>query len=101
MIIYSVTCKVDAASAKQWEDYFIATHLDDVKNTGCFTGYSFRKELSEDADVVFVSEYYASSMVDLDRYNESFAHAMKQDILDKFSGQFTAIRRIYTQLIVK
>ncbi|MFK7948081.1 MAG: DUF4286 family protein [Saprospiraceae bacterium] len=41
MIIYQVTCKVNISIAERWETYFEEDHLDDVLNTGYFTGHSF------------------------------------------------------------
>jgi len=96
MIKYRVECKVQKAVAEQWEKYFVETHLDDVLNTGCFTGYAFDKAIENEQDsVVFVSEYLCPSQEKLQEYNEKFAPAMKQDILSKFEEKFTAERTTF------
>lgn len=96
MIIYSVACQVDKDVAEKWEQYFIETHLDDVYNSGCFTGYSFRKETENvDGRINFVSEYYCTSMANMEEYNAKHAAALKQDIMDKFGGKFSASRRFF------
>lgn len=89
-----------AAAAEKWEQYFLRVHLDDVLNTGCFTGYNFRKSLSSESTdrVVYISEYYCPSEEVLAQYNHTHAPALKQDIMDKFAGQFTASRTVYALL---
>lgn len=99
MIIYSVQCRVQSESAEAWERYFLDTHLDDVLNTGCFTSYVFKKEISDEAnEMLFIADYYSPSQESLDTYNREFAAALKQDVMDHFSGKFTAQRQIF-QLI--
>lgn len=101
MIIYSVQCKVNAASAAAWEKYFVEEHLDDVVNTGCFTGYTFKQEISDtEEELLFISDYFCPSLEVLEKYNQEFAPALKQDVMSKFAGQFTASRKLY-KLITK
>lgn len=65
-------------------------------NTGCFTGYAFYKVIeNDDNTVVFASEYFCASIEKLNEYNEKFAPLMKQDILSKFEGKFSAKRSIF------
>lgn len=101
MIVYQVTCKVNNVVAERWEKYFVEHHLDDVLNTGCFTGYDFRKEKVDDENILFSSEYYCRSKADLERYNKQFAAALKADINGKFSGQYDCRRHIYESIISK
>ena len=96
MIIYSVQCIVKADSAAAWEKYFVEEHLDDVLNSGCFTAYTFKEELSESGEeVLFISDYFCPSQEVLDKYNQEFAPALKQDVIEKFGGKFTATRKLY------
>lgn len=100
MLVYSVECRVDADVAQQWKDYFVKTHLRDVFDSGCFTGYSFREDTEKiDGQVAFVSEYYCPSQEKLAEYNAHHAAALKQDIMGKFSGKFTASRRVFTEIV--
>ena len=101
MIIYQVTCKVNQSVAEHWEQYFIEQHLDDVLNTGCFTGYSFRKEKLEQENTLFSTEYYCNSKADLERYNIQFATALKADINGVFGDQYDCQRHIYQSIISK
>lgn len=101
MIIYQVSCQVDSAIANQWEKYFVEHHLDDVLNTGCFTGYNFRKEKLDKENILFSSEYYCDSIEDLERYNLEFAAALKEDINTKFGGQYDCYRHIYQSIVSK
>ncbi len=101
MIIYQVSCKVNIDVAAKWEAYFIEQHLDDVLNTGCFTGYDFRKEKLDEENILFSSEYYCESEADLERYNTTFAAALKADINSKFGGYYDCHRHIYQSIISK
>jgi len=102
MIKYRVECKVQKVVAADWEEYFVETHLDDVLNTDCFTGYAFDKSIEKNEDTItFVSEYFCSSLDKLKEYNEKFAPIMKQDILSKFEGKFIARRSIFEVITKK
>lgn len=96
MIVYSVKCEVDNSVANDWSQYFVEKHLDDVLNTGCFSGYSFRKEIALNPDkTIFVSEYYCPSLETMDKYNKNHADVLKSDIMNKFGGQFSATRNVF------
>ena len=84
-----------------WEDFFVQEHLEDVYQTGCFTGYAFRKTLEEDGRVLFSAEYYCHDQSELDRYNQHYASRLKQDVVDRFEGRFTAGRRVWVDLLRK
>ena len=96
MIAYCVSCTIDRSIASDWEKFFLEEHLDDVLHTGCFTDYSFRKELSESEEdkVTYIAEYYAANMENYQAYLEQFAPKLKKDVLDRFSGKFTASRQL-------
>lgn len=99
MIIYRVECKIHQSEAERWKQYFIDIHLVDVLNTGCFTGYSFQKEMIDETETVtFISEYYCPDMETLERYNQEFAAVLKADIYGKFSN-YTCVRNIYEKII--
>jgi len=95
MIVYQVNCYVKKEAAERWENYFVEEHLDDVLNTKCFTGYSFRKGEETKEEILFSSEYYCESEEHLKKYNEKYAAALKVDAKSKFDGMFRAERRIY------
>lgn len=101
MIIYQVSCKVDLAVADRWEQYFRDVHLEDILDTGCFFGYSFRKELVNKKNALFVSEYYCHTEADLTLYNTQFAEALKGDIIEHFEGKFTASRKVFREVTKK
>ncbi len=101
MIVYQVSCQVNKAMAEMWTQYFKNVHLDDILDTGCFTGCSFRRSVENDETVLFVSEYYCTSLADLERYNQEFADSLKSDITDKFGGQFSASRNVFQILSEK
>ncbi len=100
MFIYSVSCTMPTEIAPKWEQFFLDKHLDDVVNTGYFTGYSFRKVVGvENTDeVTFVSEYYFNEMSDFENYNKNAASKLKTEVMELFEGKFRATRQILQKM---
>ncbi len=95
MIEYRVSCTLHKEHAQQWEQYFLEQHIDDVMNTACFERYEFKKELTDEKDsVTYITSYYCKNIETLNRYNERFAPALKEDVMSKFDGLFSAKRSI-------
>ena len=91
--------KGEVISLGVWEEFFLEKHIDDVLQTGCFTGYEFKKEIEQSEDtVLYAAEYHCQSMEFLNTYNERFAKELKEDVLKRFSGKFTAQRSVFTVL---
>lgn len=99
MIVYQVNCQVDTAIAEKWEQYFKDVHLDDVISTGCFYGYSFRKEVNTEDRVLYSSEYYTTSAELLKKYDREFAQELRQEVVEKFNGHFTASRKVFEIIV--
>ena len=81
---------------EEWERFFLDKHLDDVVNTGYFTGYSFQREVDSEEieEVTFVSEYYCQSLEQLYLYNKNAAADLKKEVMDLFDGKFRAKREV-------
>ncbi|MEO1715251.1 MAG: DUF4286 family protein [Bacteroidota bacterium] len=92
--VYRVQCAVRPDLADQWEAFFREKHLDDILNTGHFTGYSFRRALepAEDGYLIFVSEYYYVSKANFSAYLNLSAAEMKRDVQEHFPEGFRASR---------
>ena len=99
--VYRVQCAVRPDLADQWDTFFQEKHLEDVFNTGHFTGYSFRRELEPAADgyLIFVSEYYYDAEADFSAYLEGPAAEMKKDVMKYFPEGFRASRS-HSQIIM-
>ena len=100
MIIYRVSCTMSKDIGKRWERFFIEKHLDDVVNTGYFTGYSFRKviEMKATEEVTYVSEYFCPNMESLEAYNKTAAPALKKEVIELFDGKFRASRELLEEV---
>lgn len=95
MIEYRVECLVHYKQAQEWEAFFIEHHLQDILDTGCFTGYRFTKDTeAEGNSVKFVSSYYCESFDILEKYQETHSAKLKEDVASRFEGKFTATRSI-------
>ncbi|MEM1220508.1 MAG: DUF4286 family protein [Bacteroidota bacterium] len=92
--VYRVQCAVRPDLADQWDAFFREKHLDDVFNTGYFTGYSFRRETETDTEgySIFVSEYHYASKSDFAAYLEGPAAEMKKDVQGRFPEGFRCSR---------
>jgi len=99
MIVYNVTVKVDNDILEDWLTW-IQSHMPEVVDTGCFTGYSFFELLDPKVDEhrTFVAQYFANSEADYERYINEFASEMREDGLMKFGDKFTAFRSILKKM---
>ena len=81
---------------EEWNRFFLEKHLDDVVNTGYFTGYSFQKEIDTDEieEVTFVSDYYCRDLEQLYLYNKNAAASLKEEVIELFGGKFKAKRQV-------
>lgn len=101
MYIYSVTCQVSNSIADEWQTLFLKKHLQDVVDTGCFTKYQFRKNISEESSgtTSFTAEYYFDNMAQFELYNEKFAADLKKEVGDLYGGQYNCHRKIYEVIV--
>jgi len=103
MIVYSVAYSVPTEIVTDWEQFFLEEHLEEMVNSGHFTGYSFRKVLAapDTKIITFIAEYYCKSVDDMKAYNELSAEALKAIVLEKFGDQFKAVRALFFVLSEK
>jgi hypothetical protein len=100
MYIYSVTITIENETETEWLEFMQQKHIADVLKTGYFTSASMRKAVNEDnaAFVTYNIEYTADSMEAYTQYQQLEATRLQKDVADRFSGKFTAQRRVYQKV---
>lgn len=99
MIIYRVKSTVVAEKAAAWEQYFREKHINDLLNTGFFTGFVFSKMTeNNENETVFLVDYYAPNAESIEQYAATAAPALQADVKAHFEGFFRSERSILTLL---
>ncbi len=95
MILYNVTVKVDQNAESDWLKY-MKKHIQDVLNTGCFTGYRMSRLLDqpENEDPTFIIQYECESKAILNIYLEKHAPALRDEVNQLFKDRFVAFRTV-------
>jgi hypothetical protein len=97
MYVYNVTIKIAAEIENDWKNWMLQTHLQDVVNTGCFTGYRFYELIQEEPDPegpTYIAQYLAENKENYERYIEQHAGRLRQDGFNKWGNRFIAFRTI-------
>jgi hypothetical protein len=76
MIIYEITAKVRLDLCEKYETYMRETHIQDLLDTGAFSGASLAKG---DAGIYRI-QYEAYGREELDRYLKEHAPSMREDV---------------------
>ena len=100
MYIYSVTIAIENETETEWLKFMKQKHIADVLKTGYFSTASMRKALNEE-NATFVTyniEYTTNSMEAYTQYQQLEAARLQKDVADRFSGKFTAQRRVYQKV---
>lgn len=100
MYVYSVFLTINIDIVVEWQNFMTQKHLQDVMNTGCFESYNFLKvdEYHSENGVNFRVDYFAKSKEELDEYLNKYTEDLRQDVLNRFGGKFTAYRKIYHRI---
>jgi len=100
MFIYNVTVSINKANEAEWVQWMKEKHIADVLNTGLFSGNKFYKVLSHDdpATCSYCSMYFTSSLDNFVKYLNDFAPALRQDVDNRFGGQYAAFRTLLEEV---
>lgn len=93
MIIYNVTCNMDASLEAVWIPW-IREHIAKVLGTGLFMDARFTRVLVEDKDghSTFSIQYKANSKEALLEYYKNHAPALRKEGIEKFGDQVLSFR---------
>ncbi|QJP34161.1 DUF4286 family protein [Nonlabens sp. Ci31] len=93
MIIYNVTCNMDASLESEWIPW-IREHIAKVLGTGLFMDARLTRVLVEDKDgsSTFSIQYKAIDKDALQKYYDDYAPALRKEGLAKFGERVLSFR---------
>ena len=96
MIIYNVTCSVDANISEEWLRWMKDHHIPKVMNTGIFIETQINRVISDERNklVTYAIQYTCKTMKDLHRYQVKFAPSLQKDHSDKYGSKVVAFRTL-------
>jgi hypothetical protein len=97
MIVYNVTCNLDASMADEWLQWMQEVHIPEVMATGCFLEYKMLRLLTEaqgNEGVNFAIQYTAASLEDYHRYRDEHGPALQQKTRERYGDRILAYRSL-------
>jgi Domain of unknown function (DUF4286) len=96
MIVYNISIKIVPEIEEEWVRWQKDEHIPDVMSSGQFTEHKFYRllEQSEPDGIIYVVQYFASSLENYNRYINDTSHTLRQKALDKWGNKFIAFRTI-------
>lgn len=99
VVIYEVNLELEAAIAAEF-DRWLDKHIDEMLRLSGFESAQVYSDEGTTGEVVNRTvQYRVRSEADLDNYLTHHATAMRAEGQDKFSGRFTATRRVLTPVL--
>jgi hypothetical protein len=95
MILYNVTTSIEPRIAEEWVAYMRDHHMAEVVGTGCFIRSQLLRLLNEEDDgITYAAQYFAISLEQLEAYQEHFAPALREEMDQKFKGNYVSFRTV-------
>lgn len=94
MIAYEVTVEVDDGLTERYIEFMRTQHIPKVLATGCFAHAEFDRA----TETRFRQRYLAASLIDLERYLERHAPALRADYSKEFPSGTKLTREIWEEL---
>lgn len=97
MIEYSVQITISKIIEKEWLDYMLNKHINDVMSTGFFLSYKILKKVDDDyaEKSEYSIRYLCSSKEKFDEYITKDAKRLQSEHIEKFGEHFTAKRNLF------
>jgi DNA-directed RNA polymerase beta' subunit len=100
MLIYNVTTGVDKKIEQEWLIWMKEVHIPDVMKTKMFVGHKMYRVLASDDDetVSYAIQYQAQSIHQIEKYLETFAPALREDVKKKFGEGAVSFRTLLEEV---
>ena len=100
MLLYNVTVGIDRDAEAEWLQYMREKHIQEVLNTGLFTGHKMYKVLhdQEDGTISYSIQYFARSIEDIQQYLEVFAPVLIEQHRKRFEHRHVAFRTLLEEV---
>lgn len=95
MILYNVTMNVDLSIEEEWLNWMKNVHVKDVLATGFFINHKiFRLISQEQQGVTYAFQYFANSIEDIEKYQESFGPKLQMDVVNRYGEGVMTFRTL-------
>tara|TARA_X000000368_G_C22830626_1_gene623171 strand:+ start:176 stop:484 length:309 start_codon:yes stop_codon:yes gene_type:complete len=99
MIIYNVTCNVEAAISEKWQNWMKTTHIPEVMECGIFTSVKMHKVLSgNDGGDTFAIAYSCKSMKDFHQYQIKHAPDLQKKHTERYGTKVVSFRTLLEEI---
>lgn len=101
MIWYNVSIHVQPDIEAEWVQWMQQIHLPAMMATGCFERYEFSRLIDPPGDEysIYVAQYQAVGMEELNRYYELHSADLRADAINRWENKFLIFRSVAEQLV--
>ncbi len=92
MLTYQVKITVNASVEAEWLQWMKTKHVPDVIATGLIR--SFHILMPEETPQTYLFQYHFASKDDYERYSQEYAPKLREELIEKFGGQFEGERSL-------
>jgi hypothetical protein len=103
MYIYSITTHIDKSVETEWIKYMQQKHIDELLETGYFTGCSMQKSIPEKSSVysIYNLQFTVEDEDDFIAFQYDFEPDFQAEIKKRFGGKFTSKKYFYEVILEK
>jgi Domain of unknown function (DUF4286) len=94
MVTYEVTTMVEPPHVEAYEQYLRQVHIPQILATGCFQGAA----LTRSAPGRYRVRYESPTQSDLDRYLETHAARLREDVASHFPQGVSVTREVWVAI---
>jgi hypothetical protein len=102
MLVYNVSIVVDESVLDEWLEWMTEKHMPNVMATNCFSKSVLYRVVSPEPEEgegeTFVTQYFANSVEDYERYQIEHAAILQAEHKEKFGRKFTAFRTLMEEV---
>lgn len=101
MILYNLTIRIDHDIQGEWLEYIRKKYVLSVMETGLFSDFKIYRLLNEpdDEGITYALQFFASSLGDVERYLNEYAHAISGDHLARFRNKHVAFNTLLESIV--
>ena len=96
MILYNITYNIDHSVHDEWLDWMKNIHIPEAMQSGLFVENRLCRLIGDEdsGGVTYSVQYTCKSMEDFDRYENTFAPVLREQINRKYGDKFVAFRSL-------
>ncbi len=96
MIVYNVTVQVQEEIAREWVDWILNEHAQEVLDTKCFHKYELFEIIDhpEEGLKTYAVKYFTTDKKSYDNYIKDYSKQLRDKGLEKFGDKFVGFRTL-------